>query len=167
MGNCNSREPIPTNDFDYLDNFTHPPLDYKTPEMEALYQAYITARKRLELSYAVHSSKRLQQLISIPWKKKMESAAKEGYSTIKISDDCLTSNDRKIFAKKLYSLFGDGIKVYYENSALHLTWDPHNTEPYPRVCQITVKPNLILCNDHEGDDHQTKHDIQLESAVDI
>lgn len=154
MGNCNSSQPIPTNDLDDIDNFTQPLLEHRTPEMEALYQAYITARKRLERSYAEHSSKRLQQLISIPWKKKMETAAKEGYSTIKISDDCLTSNDRKILAKKIYSLFRDSIKVYYENNTLHLTWDLHNTEPYPQIYQITVEPNLILCNDH-----QTRSDI--------
>jgi hypothetical protein len=97
----------------------------------------------------------------------MDDAAKKGYSTIKIKDDCLMVNDRELLAKKLYSLFGDGIKVYYENNALHLTWDPHNTEPYPRTYQMVVESNLLLCNDHEDDDHQTKSDTQLGSVVDI
>ena len=140
MGNyCSNYEPPPSGseEDEPTDIQNPPPIEHRSPQMEELYQIYQTGRRKNEAEYKKKSGRRYQQLIDFEWMTEVKKIAREGYSTMKIKDR-LNSEDREKLAKWLINLFGDGIKVYYENKALHITWDPQNTELYPRIYEYSL-----------------------------
>lgn len=140
MGNyCSTYEP-PSSGLDYYESTdiqSPPPIKHRSLQMEELYQIYKTGRKKNEEEYLQKSERRYNQLTNFEWMTEVKKIAREGYSTMKIKDR-LNSEDREKLAKWLINLFGDGIKVYYENKALHITWDPQNTELYPRIYEYSL-----------------------------
>lgn len=140
MGNyCSTYEPPSSglDDYESTDIQSPPPIEHRSPQMEELYQIYQTGRKKNEEEYLQKSERRYNQLTNFEWMTEVKKIAREGYSTMKIKDR-LNSEDREKLAKWLINLFGDGIKVYYENKALHITWDPQNTELYPRIYEYSL-----------------------------
>ena len=110
---------------------------YRSPQVEEIYKAYLSAKKRVKQNFIERSNSTFLILKKVDWIKEVKKAAEEGYSALRITSD-LTKKDTERFAKIVYRLFGDGIYLYKEGHYIHLYWDVSNYDK-----QIPVKKFIL------------------------
>ena len=110
---------------------------YRSPQVEEIYKAYFSAKKRVKQNFIERSNSTFLILKKVDWIKEVKKAAEQGYSALRITSD-LTKKDTERFAKIVYGLFGDDIYLYKEGHYIHLYWDVSNYDK-----QIPVKKFIL------------------------